>query len=204
MRSRSSLPADYFEALYAADPDPWRFATSAYEHDKYAATLQALPRPRYRRGLDIGCSIGVLTEKLAERCESLLAVDAAERPLHEARRRCAQCDAVEFARLSIPAEAPPGRFDLMVLSEVLYFWRREDVARLSGLVEAALLPGGDIILVHWLGHTDYPMDGDEAVEFFLATTRAFTRRLAHSRTAHYRLDVLRRHGFDGVTRTAHV
>ena len=32
----------YFERLYARDPDPWRFATSEYERDKYAATLAAL------------------------------------------------------------------------------------------------------------------------------------------------------------------
>ena len=40
---KRSLEPAYFEALYAADPDPWRFATSAYEREKYTATLAALP-----------------------------------------------------------------------------------------------------------------------------------------------------------------
>ncbi|MFC7609312.1 SAM-dependent methyltransferase [Teichococcus aestuarii] len=64
-----SLPAAYFEALYAADPDPWRFRDSAYEAGKYAATLAALERPRYGRVLEVGCSIGVLTKQLAGRCD---------------------------------------------------------------------------------------------------------------------------------------
>ena len=49
-RRKTSLPSTYFTALYAADADPWRFATSDYEREKYAATLAALPRPTYRNG----------------------------------------------------------------------------------------------------------------------------------------------------------
>ena len=41
-RPPNSLPADYFAAIYARDPDPWRFAESDYERAKYAATLAAL------------------------------------------------------------------------------------------------------------------------------------------------------------------
>ena len=44
---------------------------------------------RYGAGLEIGCSIGVMTRHLAQRCETLLAVDIAEAPLMAARRRCA-------------------------------------------------------------------------------------------------------------------
>ena len=74
----SSLPAAYFAALYQADADPWRFASSDYERRKYAATLAALPRRAYRREFEVGCSIGVLTSQLARRCEHLLAVDVVD------------------------------------------------------------------------------------------------------------------------------
>ncbi|MDX1541958.1 MAG: SAM-dependent methyltransferase, partial [Geminicoccaceae bacterium] len=77
IRPRQSLPASYFDEKYAADPDPWAFATSAYEAAKYQATLDALPRARYGSALELGCSIGVLTERLAARCTSLLALDVA-------------------------------------------------------------------------------------------------------------------------------
>src|SRR4051812_50160637 len=72
-RRQSSIPARYFDELYAGERDPWEFETSAYEQAKYDATLAALPRPLYRRGLEIGCSIGVLTARLAGRCASLVA-----------------------------------------------------------------------------------------------------------------------------------
>ncbi len=68
-------PPEYFEQLYVRDPDPWRFATSGYERDKYAATLAALPNRRFASGFEVGCSIGVLTRQLAERCDALLAAD---------------------------------------------------------------------------------------------------------------------------------
>ena len=74
-RRKASLPSAYFEAIYQADADPWRFATSDYEREKYAATLAALPLQAYRSGFEVGCSIGVLTSQLARRCDRLLAVD---------------------------------------------------------------------------------------------------------------------------------
>ncbi|RYI86437.1 MAG: hypothetical protein EON47_22590, partial [Acetobacteraceae bacterium] len=76
-----TLPATYFDALYAATPDPWAFASSDYEREKYAATLAALPRPHYARVLEIGCSIGVLTRMLAGRGDAVVALDVAETAL---------------------------------------------------------------------------------------------------------------------------
>ena len=63
----------HFDRLYGADPDPWKFATSDYERDKYAATLAALPDRRFTRCYEVGCSIGVLTRQLAPRCDAILA-----------------------------------------------------------------------------------------------------------------------------------
>ena len=68
----NSLPPSYFDKLYSENPDPWKFETSVYEANKYAATIAALPKERYRAAFEIGGSIGVLTEKLQERCDSLL------------------------------------------------------------------------------------------------------------------------------------
>ena len=71
----SPMPRAYFERLYQHNPDPWGFATRWYEARKYGLTLAALPRARYRRAFEPGCSIGVLTEMLAGRCDALLAAD---------------------------------------------------------------------------------------------------------------------------------
>jgi len=175
-----SLAADYFERLYAADADPWSFATSRY----------ALG-PRYLRALEIGCSVGVLTQRLGAHCSRLLAVDVNERALTAARARCAELPQVTFARASIPDGFPAGRFDLVVVSEVAYYWSDADLDRARERIASSLEPGGDLLLVHFLPKVDdYVRDGDAVHEFFLADER-FERVHCH-RAERYRLDLLRR------------
>ena len=190
-RRDASLTPDYFAGLYGADPDPdpWGFTTSAYEAAKYAATLAALPRDRYASGLEIGCSIGVLTQRLSQRCETLLGIDVVETALSAARARNAATPWVRFEPCAIPDAWPSGRFDLILLSEVAYFFTRADITRIAARIGASILPGGDIVLVHWLGETDYPLSGDGAAEALIAEAR-FAQVVHQARTDAYRLDVL--------------
>jgi len=189
MTAKPSLPASYFDALYASDPDPWRFASSDYERDKYAATMAALPPGRFDRGFEIGCSIGVLTRQLAARCQSLLSVDIAEAALAQARARCTDLPNVELCRMQIPQDWPEGQFDLILISEVLYYLSAEDLARTAERAAAALAPGGALLLVHYTLPTDYPATGDAASEAFIARTAppAFQRR-----EPGYRLDLIQK------------
>lgn len=182
----------YFDALYAADADPWRFETSAYEADKYDATLAALPVARYTSAVEVGCSIGVLTRRLASRCDALLGVDVAQTALDRAAVRCAEQAHVSFARLRMPEEMPEGRFNLIMLSEVLYYFETPTLDRLAARLRPACMPGADLVLVHWLGPTpDYPQTGDSAVETFIAATANWTEVMRQERREDYRLDVLR-------------
>ena len=185
--------AEYFERLYAHDPDPWRFASSEYERDKYAATLAALPPRRFARAFEVGCSIGVLTRHLAERCDVLLGADVAEGALAQARERCAGLFHVKLSRMVVPQDWPDGRFDLILFSEVLYY------LGLPGLHEAAartldgLAPGGCVLLVNWLGPTDGACSGDEAAELFIADCVPRLVPTVQHRAELYRLDLLQPH-----------
>ena len=191
-RFERSIPPTYFEEMYARDPDPWRFAQSDYEREKYAATLAALPRARYASALEVGCSIGVLTRQLAGRCDALLSLDVAEAALERARERCSDRDHVRFERRRVPADWPEGSFDLILLSEVVYYLDRDDVRRLAARVDAAASPGCDILLVHWLGETHYPLSGDEAASIFIEASAADL--VEGHREKDYRLDILRQGG----------
>ncbi len=102
----ASLPANYFEALYARERDPWRFETSGYERAKYDATLNALPKTCYRSGLEIGCSIGVLTERLAKRCERLIATDPPHRRLIMPDRAAGSCPMSASSSAACPRIGP--------------------------------------------------------------------------------------------------
>ena len=193
----TSLPPAYFDDLYADAPDPWDFATSPYEAAKYAATLAALPQPRYRAALEIGCSIGVLTGSLAERCDSVLAIDVARVALDQARKRNAALPHIRFETgqfpAAMPTDMPAAGFDLIMLSEVLYYL---DAAALADAARATLAlarPSADILLVHWLGPTPgYPMTGDGAAEAFLGAVQPGAGVVMQKREPQYRIDLLRR------------
>jgi SAM-dependent methyltransferase len=187
-----TLPAEYFDSLYAAEADPWAFASSDYEREKYAATLAALPRPRYDRALEIGCSIGVLTRMLAGRCDAVVALDVAETALAAARDRCADLPGVAFHRMAIPGDWPAGQFDLILLSEVVYYLDEADVARLVTRLREALAPEGDVMLVHWTGETDYPLTGDAAATLVIEGAAGFLAVTRQEKAERYRLDLLRR------------
>jgi SAM-dependent methyltransferase len=190
-----SLTPGYFDDVYRANTDPWAFTTSPYERGKYTDTLAALPRPHYPRAFEIGCSIGVLTAQLAQRCDQLLSVDVSEAALAQARQRCADLPQVTLQRLQVPQEFPEGQFDLILLSEVGYYWSKPDLARAADQMLAALPAGGQLLLVHWTPVVpDYPQTGDEVHEFFLDKARpGGPLRHVHGHHADkYRLDLFER------------
>lgn len=189
-RSARSLDPSYFTRKYANDPDPWRFASSTYEREKYAASLATLRSGRYRNALEVGCSIGVLTRKLADHCDRLVAVDAARPALNQARERCVGLTNVSFAEAYVPRDWPEGIFDLVVLSEVLYYLNESDLRTLVTCVERSCSPDASLLLVHWTGLTDYPLSGDAAANLFIRETRHFAKVTLQRRTVQYRLDRL--------------
>lgn len=193
MSARNSLPPAYFERMFAANADPWGFETSPYEQAKSAHMLAALGDRHYLSAFEIGCANGVLTQKLAACCEALLAVDVSETALAKARTRCASSKNVELAQMAFPGEAPNSRnFDLIVLSEVAYYWSDSDLAWAADRLSDMLAPGGDIILVHWTGETDYPQSGDGAVLALRNALSAEVETLRRERKPEYRLDLWRR------------
>jgi SAM-dependent methyltransferase len=182
-----SLQAEYFEKIYAADPDPWRFATSEYEVEKYRDTARTLEGRIYKNVLEVGCSIGVLTKLLSSFAQHLTAVDISKLAIELARRRCADLKHVDFQMSRLPEIAPPGPFDLIVLSEVCYYWSDEDLQRAKDALIASCNTQAEFVLVHWTPFVEsYPQTGDAVHEAFLQDPR-FMHIKGH-RAERYRLD----------------
>lgn len=185
---RKRLEREYFDRLYEGSRDPWGFETSPYERRKYERTLGVLANRRYRRVLEAGCSIGVFTAMLAPLCEELLAVDVSEAALAVARERFAGSPHVRFERRGLPEETPEGPFDLVVASEILYYWPKDVMLAALERFEGELSPGGRLLAVHWRKETrTYPLQGDEVHELLIEHTR-----LVNARTItepEYRLDL---------------
>jgi len=193
MRDKRSLTPDYFEDMFRGTADPWDLETSPYEKVKYADTIAALAGRSYRQGFEIGCAKGVLTRQLALHCNRLLAIDVSETALMAARARCAGSPSISFSKMMFPLEAPSQtQFDLVVLSEVAYYWSDDDLARAAHWLTDHTSAGGDVLLVHWTGETDYPQSGDAAVEKLRCAIQMPMDVLRNERRENYRLDLWRR------------
>ncbi|MGC1309084.1 MAG: SAM-dependent methyltransferase [Phormidesmis sp.] len=191
--NQASLPPSYFEQMYAANIDPWDFETSEYEAKKYAATLAALPQKKYRSALEIGGSIGVLTEKLGDRTESLLSVDVSETAQHRAKERCQHLKHIKFEIMQFPHHFPSQTFDLVIVSEVGYYWSTTDLPIAQQQIATQLEPGGHLLLVHWTPYVaSYPLTGDQVHNAFLAQAGVYWRSLVSQREERYRLNLLER------------
>jgi protein-L-isoaspartate O-methyltransferase len=156
-----STDRQYFVDMYASDLDPWRFATSWYERRKYAITVNALPREHYQSAFEPGCSIGVLSELLAPHCVRLLATDIVPAVVEVATRRLEHYSNVAVEQRAIPDCWPAEKFDLIVLSEIAYYF---DAAMLESIMEQVIQStdvGAHVLAVHWRGETDYPLTGDQ-------------------------------------------
>jgi cyclopropane fatty-acyl-phospholipid synthase-like methyltransferase len=165
--TRSPEPAncpntEYFENLYRLSQDPWRFRSSTYEQAKYNTTLTALSREHYASAFEPGCSIGEMTARLALRCARLIATDISPTAVIRARERCAAFPHVKIECQDLRAEQPGGPFDLIVLSEVAYYFNVDSVAALTKQLSERLASGGELVAVHWRGHSkDHVLHADE-------------------------------------------
>ncbi len=192
MRKTESLDAAYFDGLYADKPDPWDFETSDYEAKKYDETIAALGDERSERGLEVGCSIGILTRRLAPLCGRLVATEVSRAALEQAEARCADLPNIEFRLVSGAAHGFDGAYDLIVLSEVVYYWDDADLDRVADGILRTLAPGGRVLLVHYVLETNYPKSGDDAVGALGARLGEFVSVEISRRAEAYRLDLWRR------------
>lgn len=179
------------ERLHRRSADPWAVGASAYEHDKRAATLDALPAERtFEHVLDAGCSIGALTAELAARAHRVTALDLSETAVAAAQRRLAGLAHVDVRTARLPQDWPDGRFDLVVVSEIAYFLSPEELDGLADRARAALAPGGLVLVCSWRHEVDgWPWPDGQAAHAHLVAALGLEPTLERAERD-YRLTVL--------------
>ena len=186
-----TTPLGYFEDMYAADPDPWSFETRWYDARKHALTAAAPTRPRYRSAFEPGCSTGRLTARLAPLCDRLLAVDAVSSAVRTATTRLAALPQVTVRQARMPQDWPAERFDLIVLSEIGYYFDDADLTVLLDRAVGSLEPGGDLVAVHWRRPVAEHFRSGDAVHAALAARSGLERQARHEE-ADFLLEVFTR------------
>lgn len=174
------VPDIHFERRYRREGDPWQLEHPWYERRKRAITLACLGRDRYRRAFEPACGPGLLTASLAERCDALVATDPATTAVDTTRRRLAAAPHVRVDRGAVPDDWPPGRFDLVVLSEVGYYLSPAALEIVIDRARGCLdRDDGELIAVHYRPPSDeHLLDGD-GVHARLAAAPGLRRAVRH-------------------------
>jgi trans-aconitate methyltransferase len=192
---QQSTPPAIFDEIFRQSADPWGYTTRFYETSKFRATIRALPKVQFKNAFEIACAIGVLTEKLAPKCDRLLSVDYAEVGLVEARKRCSHLPQVRFEQMQIPQQFPTEKFDLILFSEVGFFFTMPDLLETKQKIIDALLPGGYLLMVHFASiATDYfILDGETVHNTFIENSASSLKHLGDPRKKFFMLDLLGYH-----------
>ena len=140
----SPTSADFFETMYLEREDPWQFTSSGYERDRYAATLRALTNRRFRRAFEPGCSIGTLTAQLAEICDRVEAIDISPTAATRAQERCKDLRNVQIQCRSLPENVPFEEFDLLVFSEIGYYFNETQLRSVATDLVRRMETGGHL------------------------------------------------------------
>lgn len=165
---RAATTASYFEDRWAGSVDPWKHAARWYEARKYGLTVGVLPRQRYRRCFEPGSGAGVLTQQLASRVGELVAMERHQRGAEATRRRCHDLANVRVMTGAIPEVWPDGRFDLIVLSELLYYLDAGAMHTTLERAAASLDQDGHLVAVHYRPQVEeHTWKGDEVHEWLL-------------------------------------
>jgi SAM-dependent methyltransferase len=80
--------------------------------------------------LDIGCGAGTICFYLANKVKKITGVDISERAINTCKKSSTvlHIKNVEFRTMNFPVELPSGRYDLIILSEVIEHIENDDIA----------------------------------------------------------------------------
>jgi len=184
-----------FEALYGREHDPWRVGSSWYEQRKLAVVAATLRQPHYAAAWDPACGTGHLARHLASIADRVLATDGSARAIEISRATCRGLASVELQTWLLPS-APPDRgpFDLVVLSEFVYYLPPTERRAALDTVRRLSRPHAEVLAVHWRHRPhDAYASGEETQREIVAdlSGHGWSHAVRHV-DEHFMLDVMER------------
>jgi SAM-dependent methyltransferase len=134
---------------YEERVDPWDYATTAEEQERYGIALDLVDN-RGARGsaFEIGCGEALFTRMLSSRCHWVLAVDAIDTAVQRARVNCSGLPNVRVEPWDAREDPPPGKFDLVLCMDVMEHLRSNPWVQRRAMrsVCAAIASGGWLLI----------------------------------------------------------
>lgn len=150
----------FFENKYQRELEPWEYNERAVEilRQEFIVRTALEHKPFFRNVLDVGCSLGQLSFRLAGAAQHVFAVDVSATALKKIRsdnRVKSSVDSTCFHFLGANAATlpfPPASFDLILLCDGLMSWELPENHKRQSLVQAhqTLSPEGLVLLSEYM------------------------------------------------------
>ncbi len=183
----------FFEAMYQHAEDPWNFAISQYEQQRYAAMIDRLGDQRFTAAFEPACSVGVFTQRLGHCCDTVIASDAAPTAVQQARQRCQGMPHVHIDCAELPDELPTQRFDLIVFAECGYYFSIEQLRHIIAALDERMTTNAVLLACHSLQEwPDHRLHGETVHALIDTETRWDMQPSPQPADQRYRLDYWRK------------
>ena len=144
---------DFARVYSRAERDAWGYDVGAFAKRRFELIIAAIPSVPIEKALEAGCAEGHLTRHLAKRVGHLVACDICEEAVARARRNCEGIRNVELIVADIRSDPPEGPFNLLVYSDVLYYFSKREVRHVIRLSAGLVVPGGHLVFANeWKSH----------------------------------------------------
>jgi 2-polyprenyl-3-methyl-5-hydroxy-6-metoxy-1,4-benzoquinol methylase len=145
--------ADFDPVYSRAERDAWRYAENPFEKKRFDLVVDALKGLTVGKALEVGCAEGHLTHRLAGRVNQLLACDIVDTAIERAREYCSELKNVQFVNLDVRSRWPDDLFDLLIYSDVLYYFSKAEIKRVIHDSAQHVREGGHLLFANeWHDH----------------------------------------------------
>lgn len=132
-----------------------------YEAGDYGLMVATAPEPRHYlvngivrarfpqgcRILDVGCGPGVLYPSIAGPGVSYVGIDVVDQMIQGCRERFSSDDRCEFHTSGLEEFQPDGKFDVVVMTELLYYLPFESIESVFGKAQSFMRDQNSIVIV---------------------------------------------------------
>lgn len=137
------------EDWYAENPDPWDYEKNSDDLKRKKTLLEALPKHKFNKVLDIGCGNGFITQSLPG--NQIYGVDISTNAIEHARKKIDNENITFFEGnlFDLNTKFKNEKFDLIIITGVLY---KQYIGKSSILIyhiiNELLSSGGIFVHVH--------------------------------------------------------
>jgi hypothetical protein len=94
--------------------------------------------------------------------------------------------------MHLPHQDIEDSFDLLVLSEMLYFLSEAEIVGVADFAARRVMSGGDLLIVNFDGETQTHLDGKASSAHFVSASKAAFDLVSSEQREHYHVRLLRR------------